>query len=187
MSKISLNALVNGMSGKLGNAVLRRRGSRTVMASMPKERTSEFSIKEKAQQARFKRGAAYAKEAMKNPAIRAEYQQSAKKRESNAFAIALGDFLKPPSIDQIKTDGYTGKVNDIIAIQASDDFKVAAVKVAIRLPNDVLHESGVATFDGQALDWKYSITVANASVTGTKIQVIAMDYPGNEASSEHVM
>ncbi|MEO7990782.1 MAG: hypothetical protein ABI663_14635 [Chryseolinea sp.] len=188
MSKIDLSPLVNGMSGKAGNSVLRRIGNRTILTSKPKARTSEPTAKEKAHQERFKRAAAYAKAKMADPLAKAEYQQVALQKElGNVFAIAVKDFLKPPTIDAIKTDMYTGKVNDMIIIRAFDDFKVVSVKVSIILPNGTAHENGSATYDASTLVWKYTATKANATLAGTKISVIAIDMPANETMGEKVI
>jgi hypothetical protein len=87
----------------------------------------------------------------------------------------------------MKTDGYTGKINDAIIIKATDDFKVAAVTVTINLPSGVLLESGSAAYDANAMMWKYTATKANTTLAGTKIKVTAIDVPKNEASMEKVM
>jgi hypothetical protein len=187
MSKIDLNALVNGMRGKIGNAVLRRLGSRTLISSKPKARTSEPSVKEKAHRDLFKRAAAYAKAKMADPAAKAAYQQVASRKESNAFAIALRDFLKPPTVDAVRTDAYAGKINDGIFVKATDDFKVVAVKVTITLPTGALLESGAAVLDASTLEWKYAVTKANTTLVGTKVKAVASDQPGNETALEKVM
>jgi hypothetical protein len=187
MSKVDLNALVNGFSGKLGNAVLRRRGGRTYIAQRPKERT-EMSDKQKAHQEKFRRAAAYAKGRMLDPVAKAEYENLAKQKEfMSAFSVAVTDYLKQPKIESVKTDGYTGELNDAIAVKALDDFKLVGVKVTITLPTGVVHETGNATFDSVNLDWKYVATKANTTLTGTKIKAVAIDRPGNEATLEKVM
>jgi hypothetical protein len=188
MSKIDLNALINGMHGKIGNAVLRRRGNRTLISSKPKARTTEPSAKEKAHRELFKRAVAYAKAKMADAIAKAEYQHVASTKEmTSAFALALRDFMKPPAIDAIRSDAYTGKVNDALFVRATDDFKVAAVKVTITLPTGTLLEAGSATYDANTLDWKYTATKANTTLAGTKIKAIASDKPGNETALEKVM
>jgi hypothetical protein len=188
MSKVELGALVNGFSGKVGNSVLRRRGSKTYLCSVPKRKTTEPTAKEKAQRDRFRRAAAYAKGKMLDPIAKADYAQIASRKESmSAFTVAVTDYLKSPVIDSLKTDGYTGKINDVIIAKVYDDFKIAAVKVTITLPTNVLLETGAATFDATTLEWKYVATKANATVPGTKVKVTGTDRPGNETSLEKVM
>ena len=174
MSKVELNALLNGVSGKIGNAILRRVGNRTLIISAPKARTSEPSAKEQAQRERFKRAAGYAKAKMADATAKAEYQRVASQREmSNVFAVAIRDYMNPPKINATKTDAYTGNINDIITIKATDDFKVASVKVTITLPSGALLENGPATYDANTLEWKYTVTKPNTTLADTKIKVTA--------------
>ena len=188
MSKVELNALVNGFSGKIGNAVLVRRGSRTLLSSRPKKRTSEPTEKEKAQRDLFRRAAAYAKARLKDPAAKAEYAAIAANKESmSAFTVAVTDFLKAPVIDAVKTDAYTGKVNDVVSAKVGDGFKIVSMKVVITLPTNAVLETGAATFDAVTLEWKYVATQANNTLAGTKIKFTATDRPGHETSIENVM
>jgi len=188
MSKVELNALVNGFSGRIGNAVFVRRGNRTLLSSRPKKRTSEPTEKEKAQRDLFRRAAAYAKARMSDPAAKAEYAAIAANKESiSAFTAAVTDYLKAPVIDAVKTDAYTGKINDVISAKVSDSFKIISVKATITLPTGVVLETGAATFDAVALEWKYVATQANNTLAGTKIKFTATDRPGNETSIEKVI
>jgi hypothetical protein len=188
MSKVELSALVNGLSGKTGNTVLRRIGNGTLMAARPRKRTSALSVKEKTHHDRFKSAINYAKVKMADPIAKADYEKvSSRKDLKTAYVMAIRDFLKPPTIDMVKTDGYTGKINDAIFIKATDDFKVAAVTVTINLPSGALLESGSATYDVNAMTWKYTATKANATLAGSKVKATAFDVPKNETTVEKVI
>lgn len=185
MSKVDLNALVNGFSGKLGNAVLRRRGNSTTIGSRPKKRESEPKPSEIALRLRFKRAAAYAKAKIKDPIAKGEYAQYAKSREyMNAFSAAVTDYLRLPKIESLKIDNYTGAVGDPITVGVADDFKIIAVDVTITLPNGTVLESGPAVFDATKLEWRYLATQANAQMAGTKVKATASDRPGNVVTLE---
>lgn len=188
MSKVDLNALVNGFSGRLGNAVLSRRGSRTLISSRPKPRTGEPTVKEKAQRERFRRAAAYAKAKMGDPVAKAAYALVASRKEMmSAFTVALTDYLKSPVIDSVQLDGYTGKINDRVVAKVTDDFKIVGVKVTITLPSGVVLETGAATFDAITLEWIYVATQANGVLAGTKVKVTGTDRPGNETTLEYIL
>ena len=185
MSKVDLNALLNGFSGKLGNAVFRRVGDKTIVAHRPKK--SDVAPKESVllQRERFKRAAAYARIKMEDPEAKAEYQLlAAGKPNMTAFIMAVTDYLRPPKITRVLTSKYTGNPGDVIVIQPQDDFKIKSIQVIITGANGTVIENGDASVMPGELDWQYLVTQPNAVVAGTKIKVIALDRPGNEVSFE---
>lgn len=187
MSKVDLNALVTGFRGKLGNAVLRRRGSQTYITQKP-NRSAPLSEKQKAHTERFRRAAAYAKSRLEDPTLRAEYAALAKDKEAtSAFNMAVRDYLKMPEIESVKTTGYSGNVNDSIIIKVKDDSKVIGVSVAILAANATVIEQGEAVYDALALEWKFTATQANATVAGSTVKVTAIDRPGNEITQAIVL
>jgi hypothetical protein len=188
MSKIDFNDLVNGVSGKFGRAVFRKRGRQVVLGQSPrKRRNTEPTPAMIAHRERFKRAAAYAKGKMKDPAIKAVYEAQARnsgKEFHTAFAVAVQDFLKPPVLGDLDVEGYKGNIADPITVGVPDDFKIVAVTVTITGSNGALLESGPATFDQTDLIWKYNATVANPALAGTKVQAVGTDRPGNEVTAE---
>jgi hypothetical protein len=75
--------------------------------------------------------------------------------------------------------GYVGKKGDAIRVQATDDFKVAAVRVRIENGDGSLVEEGAAVQQANALDWVYTATATNADLNGDKITIRASDKPGH--------
>lgn len=184
MSKVDLNPLVSGFSGKIGNAVMRRRGDKTYMSSRPKPRTRELSEKEAAHRERFRRATIYAKGIVASIEAKAPYEQAAKSRNLSAFVVAVTDYLKSPVVEAVNTSRYTGKVGDTVIVRATDDFKVESVRVTITAADGSVNESGMAIQDLISQEWTYLATQANAFIAGTTIKAVATDKPGNEAEME---
>lgn len=137
-------------------------------------------------QQRFKQGTIYAKAVMQNPDLKAQYQAAAKNDQS-AYNVALRDAFKAPEINDVTTAGYTGAIGTTITVRATDDFKVAGVKVKITNAAGVLLEQGDAILLENGLDWLYTATVLNDAVQGSMITVSAKDLPGNETVKEIVL
>jgi hypothetical protein len=188
MGKIKLNALLESASGKVGsNLVLRKRGKRTILATKA-ERTGEVSEKQKLVRERFRSASRYAKTALKNPEMKAAYEDLAKDQEfMSAFTVAMKDYLRPPQIAAIKLDGYTGQPGSTLQIVAQDDFKVIGVTVKITAPDGTVIESGNAVMEADVGEFKYTATQANAVLPGTKITVTVTDRPGNGTIEERTL
>jgi hypothetical protein len=89
------------------------------------------------------------------------------------------DFMSPPVVKSISTNAYTGIAGSTITIRAVDDFRVTGVQVEIFAASGTLLEKGNAVLQTNGLDWIYTTTQSNAALTGSKINVIATDVPGN--------
>jgi hypothetical protein len=70
-------------------------------------------------------------------------------------------------------------VGSTIIIRAVDDFRVTGVQMQIYAASGTLLEKGNAVQQTNGLDWTYTATLANATLTGSKINAIATDVPGN--------
>jgi hypothetical protein len=89
------------------------------------------------------------------------------------------DFFNPPVIGEIDSSGYNGQVGSTLLATVTDDFKVSSVKVKIEKANGSTLEEGSATILPDGLNWMYVSTVANGTVTGTKVSFIASDLPNH--------
>lgn len=139
-------------------------------------------------QQKFKLGAVYAKAAMNNPELKAQYQAAVNiKKDHSAYNLALRDAYKAPEIKDVTTADYTGAIGSTITVRAIDDFKVASVKVSITNAAGVLIEQGDAVLQDNGLDWLYTATVANDAVQAGTITVSAKDLPANETVKEIVL
>jgi hypothetical protein len=121
----------------------------------------------------------FAQDAMKDPAIKALYQKAAKGGQT-AYNAALRDAMNPPVIDEVNISDYKGTVGDLISIKARDVITPKAVTVAILSQTGTVLEQGDAVIKtNDRRIWTYTVTAANAALTGTRVVVTAMDLPGN--------
>ena len=184
MATTKNNVIVKGASGKFGRQIVfSQRAGKTIM-SKPPLRTAPPTTKQKEQQTKFARAAAYAKNALLDPTLKEAYTTEAKKRQDvSPYNMAMTDYLRPPVITKVDTSNYTGDASgEKIIIEAGDAFKITTMKVKITAANNSTLEEGNATLvNGK---WQYTTTTANATLTGTKIILIATDRPGNTTTKE---
>jgi hypothetical protein len=183
MSVVRNNHLLVGASGALGkNVVYKQWRGRVVMANMPKKRKGS-SEKQIQQQDRFKAAVTFAKRAIAHPQWKAMYEKGINEKENkfSANAVALSDYLNPPTIGEINVLNYTGAPGELIRIRAWDDFRVASVHVTITR-NNVVIEEGKALPRGKKGLWRLMTTVRNESAPGTVITVVANDMAGNSTT-----
>jgi len=187
MADVKLNALIEGLSGKVGkNVVMRQREGRTFLSTRPKG-AAIISAKQQAQRDRFQKAVDYGKIAIQTPAVKAEYEAIAKQQAFiSPYTAAVTDYLTEPKIAKIEATGYKGMAGDLIRVIGTADFKLFSVNVAIQLPDGTLLESGDATASGTRLDWSY-VATQNIAPEGLKIVVTATDRPGNVVVKELVI
>ena len=130
----------------------------------------------------FRTAVAYARSVMADALRRPIYEAVAKEKKIPVFALAIGDYFKPPIVHLIDLDNYHGKIGDKIRFSASDDVQVMSARVEIRLPNGTLVEQGVAVEVNK--EWFYTATTALAVGAAVKIHVFAKDRPGHEGELE---
>lgn len=184
MADVNLNALVDGLSGKIGKKmVMRQRGGRTILSSRP-QFSGEVTSKQKDVRERFTNAAKFAKGALAAPEVKAEYTQSAKSDAfMNAFTAAVTDYLTPPEIASVDLTNYKGNIGDAIVIGSAKEFKLVTVSVSIQKADSSVIESGAAVASDDArLAWSYKATVAVADLAGVKVVVTATDRPGKVAT-----
>jgi hypothetical protein len=178
----SNNSVITGkLRGSLGKElVFRDWEGKTVVAKAPKTRTGPSTSAQLKIQANFLLAAKYAKSVMEgtDQGIKDAYNAARKPRQ-NLFSRAVADFMSPPVVKSIDTSAYTGLVGNTITVRAVDDFRVTGVQVQIYAASGTLLEKGSAVQQANGLDWTYTATLANATLTGSKINAIATDVPGN--------
>jgi len=165
MARVRRNALIDGLSGMIGDQLVFRtlRDGRTIVCAKPDFSKRVLSADQKAHHAKFKQAAAYARHAARSEPL---YAQLAAGTMKTAYNVALADFFHPPVIQGVKWDG------SVVMIHATDDVRVAGVRVTI------LDEAGMALEQGEALPaqgdtWRYQ-----ARQTGIA-QVEVWDLAGN--------
>jgi len=181
--KVKLNPMFEQVSGQLGEVVFREVRGRT-FASRKASVNAAPTAEQLAQRERFKLAAAYGKSALADSEVRAQYEEIAKTKNMPVFAATVADYFNAPSISNVDLSAYTGSVEDIIKVNALDDFGVASVLVTItNADNDELIEAGnaVESAPGSGL-WTYSVSEA-VTETNVKVSVVATDRPGGTAVS----
>lgn len=188
MAIVNKNLVTKGLSGMLGGTlVFRKVGDKTIVATAPST-VKEPTPAQQNQRARFQQAVLYAKGQMNDPGAKADYEAAAKGLgQPNAYNIAVADFFNAPDITAIDLTAYQGKVGDVITIQVTDDFRVAAVSVEIKNADGSLVEAGSAVEQPGNMRWIYTATTVNASLRGDKITIKATDRPGNQTLQQEVL
>ena len=186
MAESKKNIATEGLSGRVGNFIFRRRKSddkifvaRRPVASEGEPTEAQVNIRRK-----FQRGIIYGKSAMANPVTKALYAAKATGGRS-AFNVAVADYFNAPQIEQINMDKYSGAVGSTITITVTDDFVVSSVHVKVENMDGTLVEEGEAVQGITGIDWVYTATVENENLSGDKITVTAYDMPGNTDNLEN--
>jgi hypothetical protein len=185
MARQKNNIVMRSTRGMVGKQIVfKRRAGKPYVAAPPEVNENRVpTANQLAAQQKFRTSSAFAKLAMQSPMLKAAYKAKAK-RNQTAFNIAFNDAYFAPTVIGIITDGYTGASGSIILGQATDNFKVASVKVTIMDGANQVVEEGPATATQDGLNWSYAATVAVANLAGYKVKATALDTPENEGFLE---
>ncbi|MEJ1239364.1 hypothetical protein WBG78_14605 [Chryseolinea sp. T2] len=185
MARLQNNPLMKGASGRIGKTLVVKTlvdGSQ-VLANTPAKR-KKHSAKQVEHLDRFKDAKWFANIwLVKHPEIKAMYQQRAKGTIRNWHNLAIGDHMNPPEIHEIHIERYTGEPGEIIRVRATDDFKVASVKVTITAADGRKIETGEAQPRGKKGLWRFFTTVKNQEPQGTVITAMAFDLARNDVTA----
>ncbi len=180
MSKVTNNPLLQNVSGMLGDTmVFRKVRGKMQMANRPAP-SKNRSQKQSAVKLRFQEAAQYAVQQLAQRESRALYEGGITAQKHSAHVVAVSDYLNAPIVHYIEADDYLGNPGDTILVKATDDFKVTAVKIAIKDSEGNILEKGEASPHSDINVWAYTATSANPSLKGTTIEAIAFDRPGNK-------
>jgi len=183
MAKSEDNVLTQGFSGQVGGLlVFRKVNGKLVVSKSPSKAHREPTEKQKQQQEHFQEAVIYGRTVMVTPELKVMYETSIPEGRS-VYQVALADFLNAPNIKEIDVTKYTGEVNSIIRIRVTDDFMVNSVSLTISNSDGSIVEQGQAMRLANGVDWVYTATSHNESLTGDKIVVQASDLPGNTTDS----
>jgi hypothetical protein len=181
MAKVKLNPILEGLHGKLGELVFRRYADEVVVARAPDTGNAEPTPAQAAHRERFRLAVLYGKAVLADPETKTLYETTAKAKGTPAFALAVGDFLNAPAVDEIDLSGYTGQAGQKIAIRAHDDFALAGVAVALRKADGAVLEQGPAALGSDSV-WAYTTTTALPAGQTVMIEVTATDRPGHKTT-----
>jgi hypothetical protein len=179
MAKIKFNGLVDTIRGGVGGLVVRkgRRGKYT-LSNKPDMSELTPSEAQAAQRKVFARAVDYGKSVLADPDQFAFYEGLAEQKDMPAFALCVGDYLNPPSMDDLDLSSYQGRVGDSILITTHDDVGVVKVNVELTRTDGTNIERGQAVALGIG-SWAYIATVPVATGTDIFIEAEGFDRPGS--------
>jgi hypothetical protein len=180
MAKMIPNPAAGELRGRIGDLVFVKHKNGEIIVRKRPVRKVPRRKGELRNQKEFTDSVVYAKAVWaEQPELKARYNAVAQAQGRQGFNLAKSDFRTPPTVEDIELDEYTGKIGEVIRIQAVDDFEVKSVRVVIRDLEGVQVEQGNAVLeDGK---WAYrgqSEVSAGQTVT---IEVTATDHPGHTA------
>src|SRR4051812_33003002 len=125
MAVVRNNALVNGLSGRIGKLVFRQYGGKTILSGKAGSPRKQSTL-QKENRSKFKDATQYAKASMLNPEKKAYYWRKAKKLKlPNAYTAAISDYLRKGEFKDVNTKHYKGKEGNTIHIKTyKKDFDV---------------------------------------------------------------
>ena len=178
MARVKQNALVKGLSGKIGKSfVFKTYGNVTIVSAYPDMSKVKLSAKQKKENKKFKEAMVWAKSQMSDPESKAIYKARATGMQK-PHNLAIADFYHPPVIGNCEVSiSQPGKA-DQISIEAQDDFMVVKVEVEIKGKDGKQFEIGYAQ-EIRENRWQYVVQRVYPSADGLSIIIRAYDRPGN--------
>lgn len=186
MGKVKNNVVTKGFSGKFGEDIIFRQVDNNTFFAKRTSATLTPSAKQSEVRNKFTEASLYASAAVDNPQASLEYKLMAELQGlKSAYLAAITDFLTHPEIASVFTRAYKGHVGDILSIKPKVRHKIIEIEVSIFDANGALIESGRAIT--HELTWRYTATVENANVSGSKLLLVARDRTGKESTFEQVL
>lgn len=184
MATTENNYVTHGLRGQVGGLfVFKTVNGKTIVAAPPRKSHHEPTEKQLKQQELFQEAVIYGKTVFVTPELNATYK-SAMPEGDSVYQVALADFLNAPKIKEVDVSEYTGNPGNTIKMRITDDFMVKNVEVTITNEDGTLVEKGEAVKELNGVDWLFTASVKNDSLTGDKIVVRAFDIPGNVTISD---
>jgi hypothetical protein len=180
MSDVELNETINGYRGSIGKLVFKKYKGRTIVCrkGVSNKPPTEGQL---AQRAEFTEASSFADSVESDPALLAFYEPIADQRELTVRAVAMGDYLKKPTIKPLNLSNYKGRIGDVIKIRATDDIGLADLNVEIVAQDGTHIESGKAVEQGvRSGKWIYTATAQVNIGTDVFIEAKGVDHAGNE-------
>jgi hypothetical protein len=180
MAQSKNNPLTKGASGMIGNTVVFRSwNGKTYMYNRPSKPKKQSSL-QKENRTKFSRAVAFSRKMMADPVKKAEYQLIAKQQNlPNAYTAAVTEYMRKPEIVEIDLEGYSGKANQEIRVEArKKGFEVQEVVVVILDDKGEVIEQGKAEKQS-GNDWKYTSSRDISTLAGASIKVQVSDKTNN--------
>lgn len=185
MARVTLNPILDEIRGEMGDQLVfkRDRLGRTILSRKPDFGPDRrFSSSQRAHQDRFRQAAGYAREAAREHPV---YTELAQGTARSAYNVALGDWFHPPVVHRVDLSGYTGRAGGTVRVRATDDVRVARVRVTVRAGGSPV-EQGEARPEGESGEWYVYRAQADCPVGEVVVAAMAEDLPGHEGAAEAV-
>jgi hypothetical protein len=182
MPKVKFNKLVESLSGRIGNLIYYEADGQCLLRTMP-EITAERTEKQKANSGRFLAAQQYAATALADPTLKAAYKAACRGHQ-NPRNLAIRDAMRPPVVESVNLDSFTGKPGELVSVKATDDFRVVEVKVSVRSSGGELIEEGMAEPGSAEGEWSYRTKAEVAGGQSVSVMAVAKDNPGNTAECQ---
>ncbi len=155
MAKVTVNQLLELLQGGIGGLVFRQMPDGTIIPSgAPRPNKRKTTKKQKAHRERFRQAAKTARWLAHEHAI---YAELAKGTWKSPYNFALSDWWHAPVIHRIE------RRKGQIRVEATDNIKVARVRVTVRDEQGKVLERGEAT-RGRGNWWKFTPQVEGGSI-----------------------
>src|SRR6266508_1090902 len=190
MAKVKLNPAFLEFRGTMGDMVFKKRNGKIYVSMKPQgDQTHEPSEAQLACRQVFKQAGEFTKVAIADETLRAFYERLAQGKDTTPRGVCMGDYLNPPTVDELDLYHYHGRVGDRIRITTQDDVGVVTVDVTLTTNDCTTIEKGQAVEPwASSGQWEYMATGTVAP--GTQVFVVAQAYdrPGNRAvTSDNLM
>jgi hypothetical protein len=140
MAIIDNNSIMKGAQGTFGREVVfRQRNGKTVMCKLPKPYPPKTAT-QVANQERFAKANAFAKEAIADPVRKAQYQKRAQNGQS-AYNVAFSDAFHGAEISEVNVSDKT------VTVKMKNDHSV----------KEVLVDGEPAVFNKKKEVWEYPV------------------------------
>jgi hypothetical protein len=93
MVKVLLNPALRELRGTMGSWTYRRMYGKQTLMKTPDMSRVKWTKAQKEHRQRFKEAIVYARRAMADPNVRAQYEKAAKKTGRQPFRVAISDFF----------------------------------------------------------------------------------------------
>jgi hypothetical protein len=162
MATIELNPLIKGISGKIGRSIVAKQRGRTTLFTKRSSKPKKRSEQQERSSLKFRDASAFAKNAIKDPTIKAYYKRKASlmEKNNNAYTTCIKDFMETPSLtfDQVLVEAKNS-LREMKTV--TRDERVLEVAVTSASGDIVAQGIAVQTSAGH---WHYIAPITNLQV-----------------------
>lgn len=177
MKLVKDNPLLQGLSGKFGNAVVRQTKKGIVVAPIPRRTDREPTEKQKAARKRFREAVLWAK-GIKGD-LRDVYIRIAAEKNCNPFNLIVSDHRHPPKIVELDASDYHGKKGQRIRVKVETLGRMQKVTVAIEDKTGKKLDQGEATAEDAKCEWWAWSATRTIPSQCVVLRIAAKDIPGH--------